>query len=565
MDAASGSSDRLSPAGRPDWTNRLERWCPLLLLPLMLADAAAQARAKAFWFDELISYSLARLPSLGALWSALAEGADAQPPLSHLLMRLSMALFGTGELAARLPNLLGFAVMSVALYVAIRRRQGGLYAVCGVLFAWVTLGYEYAYEARPYGLMLGFGACSYLFWQFASEQCRPRWAVPALLASLALCVSSHYYAGLILLPLGLGELVRSKASRKLDWPVWATFAVAASVLAAHAPLLLAIRANFQGGFWRKVEWDEAVVFYLNLLESAAVPVVLAFAAAALVKRRTSAAAADRSSGLGGLPRHEAAAALALAALPIAYVGLSIYTTGGFTSRYALVSLVGVVLVFVMTLRDATQHHRPAVAAAALTLACSFLWVRVAHTAATFSEPTEIEVLREIELPRITKAIDADSGVLAVASPLKFFQYVHYASPELAARLVYPVDTAAARKHTPGDNCDVTLLSVARWTGVRTPAFEEFRRSHQAFYLTVWEPAPFDWLSAVLEERNAVLETLDRWDEISVARCCAAAAAEPNRLSVLQQAERGGPRQAGATAPRASRQAASRSARQAPGQ
>lgn len=516
--------DRPAAHDQPGWIRAVERWLPLALFPLMLLDTAAQAHAKALWFDELISYSLARLPDLGSLWKALLVAADAQPPLTHLLMRLSMAIFGDGELAARLPNLLGFALMSVALYVAIRRRQGALYALCGMLFAWVTLGYEYAYEARPYGLMLGFGACAYLFWQISAEERRPAWAVPGLAASLMLAVSSHYYAGLLVAPLAAGELARSRLQRRLDWPIWAAFAAGGATLAAYAPFLMAIRNNFQGGFWRGVGWDDIIVYYLNLLETAAIPIVATFVVSGIVKSRSKAAPVQKNSGLGGLPKHESAAALCLAALPVAYVALSIYTTGGFTSRYALVSLVGVAVVFVMVLHDALQGSRGAAAAAALTLAAAFLAVRVLDTVEIYSrEATPVQALRDVELPRIEQAIQADEQALAVASPLKYAQYAHYGSAGLKARMVYPIDIAAARAYTSGDNCDVTLRSLAPWTGLNTPPVEDFRREHQQFYVATWAPAPFDWLPKALRAEGAELGTVAEWDDIGVSECCKTAA------------------------------------------
>ena len=60
---------------QPAWTSLIERWLPVVLFPLMLLDTAAQALAKPLWFDELITYSLARLPDtrLGEVLDLLTD------------------------------------------------------------------------------------------------------------------------------------------------------------------------------------------------------------------------------------------------------------------------------------------------------------------------------------------------------------------------------------------------------------------------------------------------------------------------------------------------------------
>lgn len=532
MDPSPNGSGGAASPSQPAWAALVERWAPAILLPLMVLDAAAQACAKPLWFDELITYSLARLPNLGLLWNALLTAADAQPPLAHLSMRASHFLFGEGELASRLPNLAGFVLMSAALYLAIRRRQGGLYAICGVLFAWTTMGYEYAYEARPYGLMLGFGACAYLGWQLCTEDGRPRWAIAALAMALALALSSHYYAALILAPLSIGELVRTRMRGRLDWPVWGAFAAGSLAFAAHLPFIVAIRNQFQSGYWRGVGWNDILVFYFSLLQASVVPVAVMAVICGVVKARTAAKAKAPADLIGGLPRHEAIAAVCWGALPVVYVAASIFGTGGFTNRYALVSLVGVALVFVMVLYDALQSNRAAVAAGALALVAGFLAIRIVPTVEVYSGTTPLEALRDVELANLERSIPADGDAIAVASPLKYSQYAHYSSEQLKRRLVYPIDTAAARAHTPGDNCDVTLRELSRWIPLATPAFADFRHSHASFYVAAWKPAPFDWLSKALRHEGAQLDPVAADGDIEVFHCCGPRAA-PLQTSKLR--------------------------------
>ncbi len=62
---------------------------------------------------------------------------------------------GDGLLATRLPSLVGFGLGCVCLGLFVRRRVGLAGGTVALLVPSVTAGYDYAYEARPYGLLLG--------------------------------------------------------------------------------------------------------------------------------------------------------------------------------------------------------------------------------------------------------------------------------------------------------------------------------------------------------------------------------------------------------------------------
>ena len=65
--------------------------------------AFGKASSKPFWFDELFSWYVAKLPSLSGIWNALYEGVEPHPALHYFLIRASHGVFGTGELATRIP------------------------------------------------------------------------------------------------------------------------------------------------------------------------------------------------------------------------------------------------------------------------------------------------------------------------------------------------------------------------------------------------------------------------------------------------------------------------------
>src|SRR3972149_1994188 len=162
------------------------------------------ASRKLMWNDELFTLYISRLPSVSDIWSALSTGADQTPPFFHIITRASFSLFGVNHVSIRLPEVLGFWVMSLCLFQFVSKRSSAIYGFVAMLFPLVTIAYSYAYEARPYGLVLAFSGLPLLCWQSAAEGRYRKLSLIGLALSLAAAVSSHYYAVLLFLPLAVG-------------------------------------------------------------------------------------------------------------------------------------------------------------------------------------------------------------------------------------------------------------------------------------------------------------------------------------------------------------------------
>src|SRR5262249_49561307 len=154
--------------------------------------------------------------------------------------------FGENPLAYRLPALVGFFVLSLCLFRFTSRRCGRPYACLAVLFAFATSAHSiYAYEARPYGLLLGFTGLALVCWQSAGVG--SRLARFGLALSLAAAVSTHYYAVLIFVPLGLAELVRALRRQRLDVPMAVALLAGLAPLLAYFPIVQKARAVLTSG------------------------------------------------------------------------------------------------------------------------------------------------------------------------------------------------------------------------------------------------------------------------------------------------------------------------------
>src|SRR5580698_5485838 len=101
----------------------------LLVLLLIWALAALKySLAFPLWHDEIFTFFIAQAPGLHDLFH-LTANIDLNPPLSYLLTRASFDLFGVGTLQCRLPEILGFALAIVGIFLFVRRRTGNAYGL----------------------------------------------------------------------------------------------------------------------------------------------------------------------------------------------------------------------------------------------------------------------------------------------------------------------------------------------------------------------------------------------------------------------------------------------------
>src|SRR5262249_20830996 len=149
---------------------------------LYFAATWAVSRHKLLWYDELLTYYLCRLPRFADFWTALATGPDLSPPAYHLSVRGTYALLGEGLTISRLPAAGGVGAVALSLFFSVGRRVPPAFAWSALLFPLTTRAYYYAFEARPYGLVLGCSGLALLCWQAAAEGRRR----PLALAGLAL-------------------------------------------------------------------------------------------------------------------------------------------------------------------------------------------------------------------------------------------------------------------------------------------------------------------------------------------------------------------------------------------
>ena len=100
----------------------------LLISALYFADIFLRASLKTFWYDELFTVYLCRLPSFHATWAAVIAGTDLNPPLFYLLLHFWMLMVGNSEAATHWLSEI-FAVLQESVCVQLASSGGSPFEV----------------------------------------------------------------------------------------------------------------------------------------------------------------------------------------------------------------------------------------------------------------------------------------------------------------------------------------------------------------------------------------------------------------------------------------------------
>lgn len=459
----------------------------LLYSTVYFAGTSYQCWRIRLWFDELITANLARLESVHDLWRCLLDATDNNPPLYHLAVRGSVRLLGYGPVAFRLPAMVGFWVFTLCVFRFVRVRCGSPYAWAALLITFSTGAAPYAFEARPYGLVLAGCGLALVGWQAAAGAGRRGLGLAGIVLGLAIAVTSHYYSVLLAVPLAAGELVRSRQRGRIDPAVWMAFAVGLAALLPCYPLIAPIRA-FARTFHSKPEFLSIARSYGFLLEYAT-PVI---GLAVLGLGGWLARGGDRANVGPAIPAHEVAAVLALVAYPILAFALATGVTGALAERYALPAAAGLAIAPALAaFRAARGSPRVGGFLVAITLLGAVTargWFNHRYLERFIPPSQMIKPLADAPDP---------APPIAVSNGDLYLQLLYYAPESVAGRFLY----LEAGQNT----YEMVLSRMRRWAPMRVENLYTFLASAPPgteFYIYGW---PGDWLPSVL----TVLPTIPR--------------------------------------------------------
>lgn len=477
------------------WRDRLNRdwsfWADsraaayLLFAVVYVVPSVMLARQKLMWDDEFFTLYLSKTKNWADLWRALSTGADQHPPTFYYLTHLIFKVAGTSHALLRLPAIVGFALCSFCLYEIAREIMGRRWAVAAMLVPLATPSVYYATEARGYGLELGFITCSLLMWFWAAEGKKRTFAVIALAVSLFLAVASHYYALFILFPLAIGELVKIRMRRTVDFPVCGALFAALLPPLLFSPLIL--RAlSYSKTFWAIPAWAQMVDWYPVMLGRA--PLILLVAAGLAFVLNISPSEDKRSV----LPQPPVAIVLAASSLlPVVGVFAAKFVTHAFTERYFIAALPGSCIILVWALRRVIANDK--VGPALVATLCILL----------FAQQWRDQRGQQLTAVRTMRSISAllrrnPDAPVVISDVTNFHRLSFYARRDLASRIVYVADPGLSVRYLGHDTIDRGMLALNPWFPLKTISWYEWWRTHPSslVYGTVGD---WNWVTFALRE------------------------------------------------------------------
>ena len=457
-----------------------------------IAVVVALSSVKLLWLDELITVHIAQLGSAGAIWNALGQGADPNPPVTHLLVHYARMVFGDDDLAYRLPSFAGYWIGLVSLFAYLLRRLPGTWALAGTVLSMAMAAFDYSFESRSYAIFYGLAMLAVFCWSIAVDPAARRiWrsvAVAGMVFALAAGISTNYFAVLAFFPIAAGELVRTVRHvrmpdrevrrpllKAIDFRIWIGLAVAGSTLLAYRSMIAHAIRQFAPYAWNKVSIDEVFDSYTEMVEIVLFPILALFVFALILyfasrqlapmrgefrdsvsRRWIGAVLFPESAGLP-VPSHEAAAILALMVYPILGYILASIRGGMLSPRFVIPVCFGFAISATLV---AFRLFRslPHAAAVMLCFCAAWFMARESVVAGMYAEQKQAFENIVNEMPEAEAAVPSGAPIV-ISDPLLALTFRHYAPASLGSRVVFPVDFPAIRTFRHDDSPEENL-----WAG-----------------------------------------------------------------------------------------------------
>ena len=471
------------------------------------------ASEKTFWYDELWSLYICRLPTLHAAWNAVLSGADYNPPFFYAVQRAGRTLFGEGLVGFRMPEILSFWVLCLCLFRFVSRRAGLLAGWVAMVLPVLTGAYFYAYEARPHGLVLGFCGLALVFWDMVEEQRNWIWLL-AFSAALEAAFLSHCFALLIAIPFGLVELFRTIKLRRIAWTRWVALILpAVFAVGSFIPLLRSYDQRLSRTLQRTHEFSHPALQKVPLFYQDLLTPCIEFLICALVLFVLGRSFPARRFG-----RTNTILALGFITLPIWGLVLARLTGGPMYLRYFMAAVLGFSILLGLGAGFCKQKairvaFAAVIACFALNDCATTVWHYYRGWGDYLLEPaTDITLNTTPGNPlgvhdMLTTHAVAGSGI-PILLPVKLdFQYLAYYWPSQLSRLYI------LREPGPGkpDGVNQATCALCRLDPKHVEPYTQFAAQHPVYFI-YGQRLAYPFLSRIAGE-GAVIESF-RIDKVT---------------------------------------------------
>jgi hypothetical protein len=395
----------------------------------------------------------------------------------------------------------------LSLFLFVRRRAGTLYGLLAATLLFTGAAGELAVEARPYGLLLGFGSLSLLAWQKA--RAHDRFAIPLLLLGGFGMLLSHVFSVFIWGTLAAAEVIRILLRRRIEWPLVIAWTLPLVCIATYIPLIRAHGSEvFPAAFVPNAE--SILIFYQGRTEREIVCVLLTgLVMLVLVGRR-----AFQGGKSWFLSVSEMTSTILLIATPIIVVAELSHSHAGFYPRYATAGSIGITIFAAILLARWTRRDtRAAIVCIVIALLTGPLHLpgelhyavsAVLHQhILTTTEP----VFQACETCLRTEQLDA-SIPLVDAGGLTFVEMDHREDASTLSRVFYLTDPAASAQYSHA-NVFEGMAAVRSVFPMRAnvSTYSDFIQHHRRFFVLGDYRYTEDWLLRKLQADGATLRML----------------------------------------------------------
>lgn len=467
------------------------------LLAYAVLRCVLLAITRAFWFDEIFTSVMAHLSGPTAIWRALQNAVDSNPPGFQLFEWALSRIIHNQELALRLPSILGFCVIVICLFLFVERRNGKTIALCCAALPLITVFFEpYAVEARPYVFVSACVSFALVCYQRAPAI---RWMILLGLA-LAISQSMHYYSVFALVPFGIAELAFTAKNHRVRWPVWLALLVGFLPFIPCWPLLKAFGKYNGAHFWAQESIFSSQTFYSWFFK---VPFALGIGVAAasilaiLATMRSAPSTKAQDDGMTNArssetPFEEHVLLIALILLPsIVFIATKV-AYGAMTERYVLPAGLGIMIAAGYVLAR-LERNGVYIFAVFICFVVVFqearFWQTQAHNRAALVSPAKAVENLVASAPTSNSCSELP---IVIPNGQEFLPIAHYASSEYASRLVTLVDVTAAITYSGSDSLDQGLIALRGITPLRAIDYPTFAAEHDRFFLYTNGQSQFDW-------------------------------------------------------------------------
>lgn len=441
---------------------------------------------KPLWYDEIFTVLVATQPDWNHFVGAMPP--EGNPPLNAVLVRFFVSLFGANLFSFRLPALLGFTGTLVGIYVYIRRELGGIYGLLAVALILGESVWLYAFEARPYGLMLGFLTLALTGWQAAAragDVSRPRvLALTVMAIGILGCIFSHNIGVVeVGVPLLFGEVTRSWQRRRLDWPMITTSLIAIPGILGVLPGMrrtgetILSRVDIIGPpitlhklltYTQRISATAYLVIDREFLEVSLLLIFLSLPPAVFFFRKRTVRQTDAPI----LSDHlyvVAAAIGSLLLIPVTWLFM-IKTGGWYFCRYGIGAVIGLSVLSCFLLNK--SKAKPVIVTAQIGIAAIF-FVFAYHQYLP-EHPIDSNAMKFM-------AFDRTGLPLVIVDPFEYPVLLWYAPKNSKQRLFY-LKTSTTKQGLTGGVSEESLLAEAPYMGASISEVDTFLRSTDHFWL-----------------------------------------------------------------------------------